>query len=54
MFKNRPGLNRAPHPDAGLAASHIRSISYAEIKSAAPAAVLDEARAKIATLIGSD
>jgi mRNA interferase MazF len=39
-------------------ADHVRSISWvarnAEIKSAAPAAVLDEVRAKIATLIGID
>jgi mRNA interferase MazF len=37
-------------------ADHLRSISWvarnAEIKSVAPAAVLDEVRAKIATLIG--
>jgi mRNA-degrading endonuclease toxin of MazEF toxin-antitoxin module len=49
----------AGHPVAGVVlADHVRSISWAvrnaEIKSAAPAVVLDEVRAKIAALIGID
>lgn len=45
------------HAVAGaVLADHVRSLSWvarnAEVKSAAPAAVLDEVRAKIAALIG--